>query len=99
MGQTPAKFAPEMEDKNKNKDGQNSIETVGIGEAEDTRDSAEANATSASHRARRSAEEAHPAGAPTLWYAQWQAQRRVSLGGDAGNRMRDKLPTIRVLTH
>jgi hypothetical protein len=103
MGQTSAKFAPEMEDKDKSNDGQNSMETAGIGEAEDDRDSAEANATSASYRSPRSAEEAQRAGAPALWFgdgcAQWQAQRRVSLGGDKGNRMRDKLPRIRVLTH
>jgi hypothetical protein len=105
MGQTSAKFAPKVEDKNKskNQDGQNSMETAGIGEAEDARDSAEGNAASASHRSPRSAEEAQPAGARALWFgdwrAQWQAQRRVSLGGDEGNRMSNKLPTIRVLTH
>jgi hypothetical protein len=101
MGQTSAKFAPEMADKNKNQtqDGQNSIETAEIGEAEDARDSAKGIAATASHRSPRSAEEAQPAGARALWRAQWQAQRRVSLGGDEGNRMRDKLPRIRVLTH
>ncbi len=51
MGPTPAKFAPEME----NKDGQNSIQTAGICEAEDVRDCAETNAISVSYRSRRSA--------------------------------------------
>ena len=85
MGQTAAKFIREMEDKNK-RDGQISIETAGTFEAEDARDCAEANATSASYRTPRSAEEAQPASARALWFgdgcAQWQAQRRVSLGQD-----------------
>ena len=97
MGQTSAKVAPEMEDKNE--DGQNSIQTAAICEAEDARDGAEANATSASRRSRRSAEETHPAGARALRFdhrcAQWQAQRGVCVGGHEGNRMRDKLPRIR----
>ena len=103
MGQTSPKFASEVEDKDKNNDGQNSMETAGIGEAEDARDSAEGNAASASNHSPRSDEVGQPAGARALWFgdrcAQWQAQRRVSLGGDEGNRMRNKLPAIRVLTH
>src|ERR1019366_3540046 len=91
MGQTSAKFAPKMEDE----DAQNSIQTAGICEAADARDCAEVNAPSASHRSRRSAEEAHPAGARALWCTQWRAQRGVCLGGDEGNRMRDRLPRIR----
>ena len=42
MGQTSPKFASEVEDKDN--DGQNSMETAGIGEAEDGRGSAEGNA-------------------------------------------------------
>src|ERR1700687_4924053 len=103
LGQTSAKFAPEVEDKNTNEVGQNSMETAGIFEAEDARDCADANATSARYRSPRSAEEAQPVGARALWFgdgcAQRQAQRRVRLGEDKGNRMRNKLSRIRVLTH
>src|ERR1700675_1926812 len=99
LGQTSAKFAPEVEDNNTKEHGQNSMATAGIFEAEDARDCADANATSARYRSPRSAEEAQPAVARALWFgdgrARWQAQRRVRLGGDKGNRMRNKLPRIR----
>src|ERR1700730_2946046 len=102
LGQTSAKFAPEVEDNNTKEDGQNSIQAAGIFEAEDARDCADANTASASYRSPRSAEEAQPAVARALWFGdgrpRWQAQRRVSLGGYKGNRMRNKLPRIRVLT-
>src|SRR6266849_1599443 len=96
MGPTSAKFDPEMEDEAV----QNSTQTSGGFDAGNARNCAETNAISASERSRRSAEEAHPTGARALRFghrcAQWQAQGRVCLGGDEGNRMRDKLPRIRL---
>src|SRR5271163_1063876 len=93
MGQTSAKFAPKMEDK----DGQNSIRTAGICEtADDARDCAETSAISARECSRRSVEEAYPADARALWFdhrcARDQTQRGVRLGENEGNRLRDKLP-------
>jgi len=97
MGQTSAKFARKMADE----DGRNSIQTEGTCGEADPRDCAETNATGSSHRFRRSAEETRrPARAPALRFdhgcAQWQTQRGVCLGGDEGNRMRDRLPRIRL---
>ena len=88
MGPTSAKFDPEMEDK----DGQNSIRTAEIFAAAGARDRAETSAISARECSRRSADEAHPAGARALRCTQWQAQRGIRLGGNEGNRMRDTLP-------
>jgi len=97
MGPTSAKFDPEMEDK----DGQNPIQTAKTFAAADARDCAEADATSASHSSRRSAEEAYPADARALWFdRQWfdhrcareQTEKGIHLGENEGNRMRDKLP-------
>lgn len=82
MGPTSAKFDPEMEEK----DGQNPIQTAEIFTVADTGDCAEADATSASHRLRRSAEETCPADARALWFghrcAPDQTQRGVRLGED-----------------
>jgi len=64
MGPTPGKFDPEMEDK----DAQNPIQPAKIFAAADARDYAEADATSASHCSRRSAEEAYPAAARALCF-------------------------------
>lgn len=97
MGPASAKFDPEMEDK----DGQNPIQAAEIFAAADARDYAEADATSASHSSRRSAEQAYPADARALWFdhqrfdhrcARDQTQRGVRLGENEGNRMRDKSP-------
>jgi hypothetical protein len=97
MGPTSAKFDPEMADK----DGQNTIQTAEIFAPADARDRAETNAISAHECSRRSAEEAHPGDARALCFdRQWfdhrcardQTQRGVRLGGNEGNRMRDKLP-------
>jgi hypothetical protein len=97
MGPTPAKFDPEMEEK----DGQNPIQTAEIFAASDARDRAETSAISARERSRRSAEEAYPTDAHALWFdRQWfdhrcardQTQRGVRLGENEGNRMRDRLP-------
>jgi len=75
---------PEMEDKY----GQNPIQTAKIFAAADARDCAEADATSASHSSRRSAEEAYPADARALWFAHRgardQSQRGVRLGENEG---------------
>jgi hypothetical protein len=92
MGPTSAKFDPEMEGKY----GQNPIQTAKIFAAADARDCAEADATSASHCSRRSAEEAYPADARALWFdhrcGRGQTQRGIRLGENEGNRIRDKLP-------
>lgn len=92
MGPTSAKFDPEVEDE----DGQNPIQTAEIFTASDVRDRAGTNAISAHECSRRSAEEAYPADARTLWFAHRgardQTQRGVRLGENEGNRMRDKLP-------
>jgi len=99
MVPTSAKFDPEME----HEDGQNPIQTAEIFAASDAGDRAETRAFSAPEYSRRSAEEASPADAPALWFdhrcARPQTQRGVRLGENEGNRMRDKLPRIRVLTH
>src|SRR5208283_1133373 len=96
MGPASAKFDPEME----HKAGQNPIQTAEIFAAADARDCAEADATSASHASRRSAEEAYPADARALWFNQRcgrdQTQRGVRLGENEGNRMREKLPRTRL---
>ena len=99
MGPTSARFDPEMEDKH----GQNPIQTAEIFAAADARDRAETSAISARECSRRSAEEAYPADARALWFdhrcTRDQAKRGVLLEENEGNRMRDKLPRIRVLTH
>jgi hypothetical protein len=91
MGPTSAKFDPEMEDKY----GQNPIQPAEIFAAADARDRAETNAITARKCSRRSAEEAYPADARALRFdhrcARDQTQRGVHLGGNEGNRMRDKL--------
>jgi hypothetical protein len=88
----------ENQEQNQNEDGQDSIETFGIGEAEDGRGPAKANAASAVHHSRRPAEEAYAACAPSLRFGdgctRWQAQRGVSLGEDERDRIRSKLPRI-----
>jgi len=97
MGRTSAKCVPKMEDE----DEQNSIQTTAICEAEDARDCTGADAIGARDPSRRFVEEAYAAGARSLWSdyrrTQWRAERGVSLGGDDGNRMRDKFPTTRFL--
>ncbi len=99
MVPTSAKFDPEME----HEDGQNPIQTAEIFAVSDAGDRAETSAISAPEYSRRSAEEAYPADARTLWFdhrgARNQTQRGVRLGENEGNRMRDKLPRIRVVTH
>ncbi|MGA8491315.1 MAG: hypothetical protein WB711_12885 [Terriglobales bacterium] len=63
MGPTSAKFDPEMEDKDK----QNPIQTAEILAAADATDRIETSAIRAHECSRRSAEEAGPADARTLW--------------------------------
>ena len=93
MGPSSAKIDPEMEEK----DGQNPIQTAEIFAAADARDRIETSAICVRECSRRSAEEACPADARTLWFDyrcfRDQTQRGVRLGEDEGNRMRDKLPT------
>jgi len=97
MGPTSANFDPEME----GKDGQNPIQTAEIVAAADARDRIETRAIYARECSRRSAEEACPADARTLWFdyrcVRDQTQRSVRLGENEGNRMREKLP--RTLLH
>src|SRR5437867_12921807 len=92
MGPTSAKFDPEMEDKY----GQDPIQTAEIFAAADPRDRAETSGIRPGKCFRRSAEEAYPADARALCFDQRcgrdQTQRRVRLGENEGNRMRDKLP-------
>ncbi len=71
MGPTSANFDPEMEDK----DGENPIQTAEIFTAADARDRAETNAISPPECSRRSAEEAYPADARTLWFDQSRRPR------------------------